>query len=266
MTTSHLSPANHLDDVVVQFSAQVERFVGSPHANATESLVRLRAAVAPSATDRVLDVGCGPGLVARTLAPRVRSFVGVDVTPAMIERARALAAGAGLSNAEFVVGDAVALSFEAASFDVVVTRLALHHMPDPGAVLSEVARVLRPGGRLVVLDMITSEVAEQAVDHNQLERLRDPSHVRGLPLSELVRLIGAMDLDLIGIERIEYEFDVLDWLARAEQTEDARREALEHLLRSMDNPTFLGRRVRRDETGRLRYRASWAITRATKPW
>jgi SAM-dependent methyltransferase len=94
---------------------------------------------------RALDAACGTGRHARKLADAGHEVVGVDVSPEMLERARA-----GLPQATFHEGDLRALDEPDASFDLVVCGLALAHLPDVGAGVAELARVLRPGGRLVV--------------------------------------------------------------------------------------------------------------------
>ena len=87
----------------------------------------------------------------------------------------------------WLVGDVVPLPFPDASFSVVVTRYSFHHFLDPKAVLAEMVRVCRPGGRVAVIDVFTSS-PEQAEAYNRVEKLRDPSHVRALSLGELTGL------------------------------------------------------------------------------
>ena len=103
---------------------------------------------------RVLEVGCGPGHLSIKLAERGLEVTGVDLDPAMIERAVANATGAGNDrHPSFFVGDAAALPFPDASYDVVVSTFSVHHWDDPAAGLREIGRVLRPGGRALIWDL-----------------------------------------------------------------------------------------------------------------
>jgi SAM-dependent methyltransferase len=95
-----------------------------------------------------------------------------------------------------VPGRAEALPFGDGSFDVVVSRSALHHFADPQAALREMARVVRPGGRVVTVDVMASESPEDAALHNALEALRDPSHARMLPKSELRAALARAGLEI----------------------------------------------------------------------
>jgi SAM-dependent methyltransferase len=163
--------------------------------------------------DLVLDVAAGTGHVARRLAPQVRAVVALDATRAMLERGRAHAP----PNVLLVRGDAAALPFLDASFDVVVTRFAIHHFEDPHVQLREMRRVLRPGGRLAVADLLAHP--EAADTQNRLEALRDPSHTRMLELEELTRLVGADDVEVRDVVR-----PLEPWLA---QTDPAAAAAAE---------------------------------------
>ena len=101
----------------------------------------------------VLDVGCGPGTITVDLAARVApgEVVGVDTSEAVLEQARAAAAEAGAA-VTFRTGDATALPFPDASFDVVHAHQVLQHLSDPVAALREMRRVTRPGGVVAVRD------------------------------------------------------------------------------------------------------------------
>src|SRR5262245_58165328 len=105
--------------------------------------------LAPFAGDeRALDVGCGTGALAYVLAAHVGEVVGVDADEAYIEAARRNAP----PNCTFVVGDATALPFPYGDFDLVGCLRVLHHVRRPELVVSELARVARPGGRILVAD------------------------------------------------------------------------------------------------------------------
>jgi SAM-dependent methyltransferase len=104
----------------------------------------------------VLEVGCGPGRLAVALAERSLAVTGLDLDPAMIERARSNAGRASLPGElvpRFILGDVASLPFADASFDVVVSTLSMHHWDDATAGLAEIGRVLRPGGRALVWDL-----------------------------------------------------------------------------------------------------------------
>ncbi len=111
------------------------------------------------------------------------------------------------------------------------------------------ARVIRPGGRIGLFDMTTSEDAVEAAYHNEVERLRDPSHASALPLSELFRLIGRAGLDADRLDTMDYELDLEDWLSRAEQSPEQAQGAQVRIAAALGTPRFGGKRVRRDAKG-----------------
>src|SRR5256714_14103558 len=146
------------------------------------------------ADDRVLDVACGRGLVVAAFAKVCRHATGIDLTPAMIDKAREHAGALGLANVAWQVGNVLPLPFPDGAFSIVVSRFAFHHFPDPLAVLREMVRVCRRPGRIVVADMAASEDPQHAAALNTMERLRDPSHARALSLAELRALFGQAGL------------------------------------------------------------------------
>jgi ubiquinone/menaquinone biosynthesis C-methylase UbiE len=142
--------------------------------------------------DRLLDVACGPGALALDLAPHVAKATGYDITPAMLDQARAAQAKSGIENVEWVLGDAAGLPFSDKAFTVVGSSAAFHHFEQPGCVLSEMIRVCRPGGRIVVMDVTPDAERTQAYD--RMEKLRDPSHGHAHSLDEFRALGGGLGL------------------------------------------------------------------------
>jgi SAM-dependent methyltransferase len=185
---------SHRDRILDQFTRQAVPFSTAPGIRDEAALHLLVEASGAGADDTVLDVACGPGLVVGAFARVARHATGIDVTPAMLARARELAAGAGLCNVAFAEGDVARLPWADGAFSVVVSRFAFHHLERPAAVLAEMRRVCRPGGRVVVCDLTASDDPAKAVAFHRIEILRDPSHVRALTLPDLRALFEAAGL------------------------------------------------------------------------
>lgn len=216
----------HSEEIVDQFTRQAEQFAQSSTARNEETLERMLRMARPEGDDTALDVACGPGLVICALAPLVRHATGVDLTPAMLEEARRTQQERGLANISWDQGDVTALPYADASFSIVTCRFAFHHFPDPLAVLREMRRVARPGGRIVVAD--TSPEAEKADAFNSMERMRDPSHSRALPEEELRGLFATAGLPEVWVERLRLALDLESFLARSypREGDEARVRAL----------------------------------------
>lgn len=176
----------HNDAILDQFTRQAIPFSTAPSIKDQIALDLLVEASGAGPADTVLDVACGGGLVVCAFARVVRHATGIDLTPAMLERARALQREQGLANVTWRLGDVLPLPFPDGSFSIVTSRFAFHHFLDPVAVLGEMKRVCRPGGKVIVVD--SAPAPDKADAFNAMEKLRDPSHVRALPLAELRRL------------------------------------------------------------------------------
>ena len=173
----------HHDSILDQFTRQAIPFSTAPSIKDEVALKILVEASGAGPDDTVLDVACGGGLVVCAFARVVKHATGIDLTPAMIERATQLQREKGLTNVTWKLGDVLPLPFPDGSFSIVTSRFAFHHFLDPSAVLAEMKRVCAPGGKVVVAD--SAPTPEKAAAFNAMEKLRDPSHVRALPLAEL---------------------------------------------------------------------------------
>jgi AcrR family transcriptional regulator/protein-L-isoaspartate O-methyltransferase len=210
------------DPIVAEFTGQSETFNASAVARAPESLDELIRVAAPQRDERWLDAACGPGVVSRALAPLAGAVHGVDLTPAMVELARREAAAAGLENATFAVGDATALAVGDGTFDGALARFVVHHMPLPGRLFAELARVVRPDGAVVLADHVADDDAQAAAWATEIERLRDPTHWAALPVGRLRALGAAAELELEHERLLPLRLDFEDWLRRGSGGQAAR--------------------------------------------
>ena len=185
---------NHETVIRNEFSRQADAMEKAVLFNDESVLARICDAAQLTNSSRVLDVACGPGIVIEAAARAAGAVVGCDITAEMLEKTRKRCASAGLTNVHCVHGHAEALPFDNASFDVVVSRSAVHHFIDPAAAVREMARVVRRGGRIITVDVASAESPEDAALHNALEMMRDPSHVRMLPTSELHHVLARSGL------------------------------------------------------------------------
>ena len=189
-----MTDAAHQSLTLDQFTRQATPVSTAAPIASEAALQLIIDAAQPGPDDTVLDVACGGGIVVCAFAPHVRHATGIDVTPAMLERARTLAAEKRLANVTWQEGEVERLPYPDGAFTIVVTRFAMHHFLDPAAVFREMVRVCAPGGRVVVVDTYTSEDPAKAAAFNRLEILRDPSHARSLYLAELKGLFQTAGL------------------------------------------------------------------------
>ncbi len=203
------------DSIREEFTHQSSSFGKAAVMTSAETLGALVELVAEDADARWLESACGTGLVSRAMASKVGSVTGVDLTPAMLEQAKRGAADEGIENASFSVGDATALEFADGSFDGAVTRLSLHHIPVPGRAIAELARVVRPGGSVIVGDLVADEAdGDGALWREEIERLRDPSHWVCRTPEQLREMGSAAELSLEHEQLIPLDIDFGDWLER----------------------------------------------------
>jgi ubiquinone/menaquinone biosynthesis C-methylase UbiE len=203
---------------------------------------RMRDWLSPLRGDEwALDSGCGLGALALALAPLVGEVVGVDSDEERIEAARTLAP----ANVSFVVGDAAALPFGRASFDLAGSRRVLHHARRPELVVAELARVTRPGGRILLTDQIAPADPLAALELDAFERARDPSHTRLLPDGDVRALLEANDLVVLRstVEREQRELETyLDLSGTEGEARDRARELAPGEVHEVEIGWYLARK------------------------
>lgn len=255
--------ASHNDEVRRQFALQATTF--GNHGFATRGLDWIVDTIDPQGHELVLDVACGAAHLARALAPRVTNVCGVDLTAEMLQQADLLARQANQRNITLQLGDAAALPWIDRQFDLAVCRLTLHQVADPAAVVREMVRVTRPGGRIVVADMIVDDDDRvNAAEANRLERLRDPSHGTTLTAAEISRLISDAGAHPVQSDLQDQPLDLEDWMQRAQTPEQDRRHIRQRLQSELDGGDPSGLHPQRDN-GRLTIRHRWLIVVADVP-
>jgi len=196
------------------FGSAAERYAASSIHAGGPDLDAMLAAADLVGGEKTLDLGCGTGHTALAFAARGAEVEALDLTAEMLAQGRRMAQERGLANVRFREGDAADLPFADAAFDVVTSRLSAHHFARPEAVVREAARVLRPGGRLLLVDSVAPADPAQDTFLNAVELLRDPSHVRDHTVDQWCALCEAAGLVPELLETWSYRIAFEAWVER----------------------------------------------------
>ena len=208
------------EDVKGQFGRNARSYASSKgHASGDDLDIVLKL-LSPQKEMHVLDIATGAGHTACKVAPFVRSVLAGDLTPEMIEQTRLLAAARNLSNVEATVMDVEDLPAAGGSFDAVTCRIAPHHFLDIEKALSEIARVLKPSGIFLLEDSCAPSAARQDRFINDLERLRDPTHVRSYTASQWKAMLASAGFKIERLRNYKKRHDVAEWLSHAGLTHE----------------------------------------------
>lgn len=213
--------SNHHEALVKsQFSGQAAAYLQSNvHAQGAD-LQRLGEWLADDKHANLLDIGCGAGHASFTAAPRVAKVTAYDLSEGMLAVVAEEAEKRGLSNISCTQGPAEVLPFTDNSFDIVISRYSAHHWHDIQAALMEIRRVLKPGGRFIMMDIATPGKAILDVWLQTIEMLRDPSHIHNYSQGQWLTMVnnrGMVIEKLIG-DKLRLEFS--SWVARMKTPEN----------------------------------------------
>jgi SAM-dependent methyltransferase len=160
-------------------------------------------------------------------------------------------------------GDAESLTFDEAQFDGVVTRLAVHHFANPQRAFNEIQRVLRPGGTAVIVDVVSSEDADQSNLQNAIEQLRDPSHVRMLPASGLDACLARAGFRDLQHTTWDKSRELEEWMGIVNDPHRAKPiRAVVRALAEAGRTAGMGLSVK---NGQVVFFHRWRLLKATKP-
>jgi ubiquinone/menaquinone biosynthesis C-methylase UbiE len=220
------------DKVKAQFAKTAQAYVTSAvHAKGDELKLVLELA-GSVAGQSVLDIATGGGHTALAFARAGAKVTATDLTPVMLETARAFIQTQGITSITFREASAEALPFERASFNIVTCRIAAHHFAEPEKFVVEVARVLKPDGLFLLVDNISPHDTELAKVMNYIEKMRDPSHVWAYSVPIWTEWLTKAGLELHHLTRFKRSKQFPSWTSYA-QTPDKVTEELEHYILSL---------------------------------
>ncbi len=206
----------HLQTNLDQYATQAQAYLDSAvHAQGPD-LTKAQALVAQSipAHGQALDVGCGAGHLSFALAPHLARILALDPSSPMLDTVRQAALAKGLAHIETVQASAQSLPFADASFDLVCSRYSAHHWTHLVPALKDMRRVLKPGGRLLLIDVQGEEDALVDSHLQAIELLRDRSHVRNRAESQWRTLLAAAGFSDVAHHSWPVHIDFSSWVAR----------------------------------------------------
>ncbi len=212
-----------------QFDRAAAAYGTSPIFAQGHDLALMVETTVPTMVMTALDVGCAAGHTALAFAPSVHTVVGVDLSRDMLAEASRQAAMRGITNVRWEEANAAALPYADATFDIVACRMVAHHFPSLLPPLTEMARVLKSGGQLLIVDIISPEDDALAAFINKVEALRDPSHSRDWTIAEWQAAGKEIGVPFDVVTRWDLALDFADWTAR-QQTSPASIARLETLF------------------------------------
>lgn len=237
---------DHAQSIRAQFDPQAAAYLASAVHSQGPDLACARALLEQIGhCSAALDIGCGAGHLSFLLAGRCDSVMAVDPSPAMLQTVAAEAARRGISGIRTTCAGAEQLPFAARCFDVVATRFSAHHWPDVPRALLELRRVLKPGGRLLVLDLLGEDAPLLDTHLQALELLRDPSHVRDYTSAEWQAMLRAAGFAVERFESWPLRLEFAAWVQRM-RTPAPAIEAIRALLRAAPAEVRLGLRIEND--------------------
>lgn len=250
-TNSSESNEQKKAQVQAYFSRTAASYVTSASHRTGSDLQRLVALGEWQPSLRAIDIATGGGHTALTIAPYVAEITVTDLTPTMLNQAQAYLLTQGVTNTHFQIADAEHLPFADASFERATCRIAPHHFPNVTQAISEIARVLTPGGLFLLIDSCAPSDPELDIFDNTIEKWRDNSHGRSYNRIEWNAFFDGAGLLVERQEIFRRIHQYQDWTARAQMLEEEKQELERYILNSAPGIQEYFE-VTRDSDGRLK--------------
>ena len=221
--------ARHKARVREQFGTTAQDYVSSTYHRSGRDLDLVVDLIEATPDAIALDIATGGGHTALAVAPHVKQVIATDLTPTMLAAAKTFITSQGVTNATFEVAEAERLPFDDSAFDIVTCRVAPHHFSDVHAFAREVTRVLKPGGRFLLIDTFAPDDDELDAFFNEVEARRDPTHVRDYRIKEWHGWLRDLGLQIDVVEQFDKRHEFESWTARSRMIA-ADKDALEQRI------------------------------------
>ena len=245
-----------IDNVRQSFSVQAAEFENSSMSfSKQEYLDYVVNSIDFHKEDTVLEVASGTCACGRAIAPNVLSVTCTDATPAMLEVGKCVAEKDGMTNISFIEALAQKLPFENNSFDVVITRLSFHHFENMEKPFAEMKRVLKAGGKLVIIDMeATSDEFRET--QNEIETMRDFSHIQNRSKAEFESLFLNNSFELIRCETTPIKVELSSWLQLTNTSDEIQNKIAEIMEADLNSGANTGFSPYK-ENGQICFNQQW---------
>ncbi len=204
----------HHSLVEQQFGEQANAYLTSTVHSQGSDLQKLARLMSNQSSAHVLDIGCGAGHASFAVASSVSSVTSYDLSTEMLNAVQQGAKDRNLTNIQTTCGIAESLPFGSASFDVVISRYSAHHWHNVSLAICEASRVLKPGGKIVLMDVVSPGNPVLDIYLQTVEALRDRSHVRDYSISEWSRFCNEASLKIDEITTDHLQLEFVSWTQR----------------------------------------------------
>jgi len=221
-------------EVQNQFGSHAENYLYSSIHKLGKDLKKMLEITNFTQQDSLIDIATGAGHTANAYAPYVKEVTALDLTEQMLKVAKDFIESNGYENVRFVQGDAENLPFPNESFNIITCRIAPHHFPNIKAFISEVYRVLIPGGQFILNDNVAPERDEFDQFYNTVEKTRDHSHFRAWKKTEWMIMLEEQGFHIYECHRFEKVFHFENWCKRMSLSENEMNNLSDYMKNSDD--------------------------------